>query len=191
MDSINSNAVDDYAENIVSDMDSIHSINGGSDSPDIEEEDLNGDSESAASGLLDDTSSAGVDVMKAGVDGRKTGVDATNTGLDESKEGVTEVAAVNEAVDVDNDRGVKPCGAPSLRPRGAKKDPTHILGGYGQNDFLFAFMDADAQFSFLTEQMSLKRGLKHFKKKGLEALMVEMSQLHYRKTITPVFADSQ
>ena len=38
-----------------------------------------------------------------------------------------------------------------LRPRGVKKDPTHILRGYGQNDFLFALMDADAQFSFLTE----------------------------------------
>jgi Reverse transcriptase (RNA-dependent DNA polymerase) len=38
--------------------------------------------------------------------------------------------------------------------------------------------------------MSMKRGLKHFKKKGLEALMAEMSQLHYRKTIKPIFADS-
>jgi hypothetical protein len=58
----------------------------------------------------------------------KTGVDATNAGLDGSRDGVTEAAAVNEAVDVDNDRGVKPCGVPSLRPRGVKKDPTHILG---------------------------------------------------------------
>jgi hypothetical protein len=131
-----------------------------------------------------------VDVTKPRVDGRKTGVDTTNAGLDGSRDGVTEAAAVNEAVDVDNDRGVKPCGVPSLRPRGVKKDPTHILGGYGQNDFLFALMDADAQFSFLTEQMPLKRGRKHFKKKGLEALMAEMSQLHYRKTIKPVFADS-
>ena len=88
------------------------------------------------------------------------------------------------------DRCVEPCDGPTLRPRGAKKDPTHILGGYGQDDFIFALMDADAQFSFLTEQMSLRRGLKHFKKKGLEALMAEMSQLHYRKTIKPTFADS-
>jgi hypothetical protein len=59
-----------------------------------------------------------------------------------------------------------------------------------KDDFIFALMDADAQFSLLTEQMSLKRVLKHFKKMGLEALMAEMSKLHYRKTIKPVFADS-
>jgi hypothetical protein len=38
--------------------------------------------------------------------------------------------------------------------------------------------------------MSMKKGLKHFQKKGVEALMAEMSQLHYRETIKPVFADS-
>jgi hypothetical protein len=63
------------------------------------------------------------------------------------------------------------------------------LGGYDQNDFLFALIDADAQFSFLKKQMSWKWSLKHFKKKGVEALISEMSQL--RKTIKPIlFADS-
>jgi hypothetical protein len=78
-----------------------------------------------------------------------------------------------------------------LAPPGGKEGSnTHILGGYGHNDLIFALMDADAQFSFLAEQMSLKRGLKHFKKKGLEAHMAEMRQLHCRKTIKPLFADS-
>jgi hypothetical protein len=51
-------------------------------------------------------------------------------------------------------------------------------------------MDADPSFSFLTEQMSMKKGLKHFQRKGVEALLAEMSQLHYRKAIEPVFAGS-
>jgi hypothetical protein len=65
-----------------------------------------------------------------------------------------------------------------------------ILGGYGDNNFLFALIDADASFSFLTQQMLLKKGLKHFQNKGVEALLAEMSQLHYRKTIKPALANS-
>jgi hypothetical protein len=38
--------------------------------------------------------------------------------------------------------------------------------------------------------MSLKKGLKHFQNKGVEALLAEMSQLHYRKTTKPVLANS-
>jgi hypothetical protein len=74
-------------------------------------------------------------------------------------------------------------------PEGRRKTQ-HIFWEDMTRMFFFALMAADAQFSFLTEQMSLKRGLKHFKKSGLEALMAEMSQLHYWETIKPVFADS-
>jgi hypothetical protein len=117
--------------------------------------------------------------QRSEMDGRTAGVDSANTGVD--------VENVNEKDDEGEERGAN---GPNLRPRGEKTDPTHILRGYGQNDFLFALMDADASFSFLTEQMSMKKGLKHFQKKGVEALLAEMSQLHYRNTIKPVFADS-
>jgi hypothetical protein len=51
-------------------------------------------------------------------------------------------------------------------------------------------MDVDASFSFLTEQMSMKKGLKHFQTKWVEVRLAKMSQLHYRKAIKPVFAGS-
>jgi hypothetical protein len=56
--------------------------------------------------------------------------------------------------------------------------------------FLFELIDADASFSFLTQQILLKKHLKHFHNKGVEAFFAEMSQLHYRKTIKPVPTDS-
>jgi hypothetical protein len=114
----------------------------------------------------------GVDDLKAGVDDKKAGVDNDIIEeVDDKKAGVD-----NDIVEED-----RPANGPILRSRGVKKDPTHILRGYGENDFLFALMDADSSFSFLTDQMSMKKGLKHFQKKGVEALMAEMSQLHYRK----------
>jgi len=82
MESMNSSAVDDHAENIVSDMDSIHShdhndIHGDYVSSDVEDENFDDGSGNVACGLLDDASNTGVNGRKAGVDGKKEGVTAT------------------------------------------------------------------------------------------------------------------
>jgi hypothetical protein len=43
------------------------------------------------------------------------------------------------------------------------------------------------EFLFLTEQMSLRRGLKQFGKKGADAVVAELQQIDYRRCIKPVF----
>jgi hypothetical protein len=47
----------------------------------------------------------------------------------------------------------------------------------------------DMQVNLMTEQMTAKKGLKLFGHKGAEAIVSEMHQLHYRKTVKPVFAN--
>jgi hypothetical protein len=89
------------------------------------------------------------------VNDQKEGVDDPKAGVDDKKAGVD-----NDIIEED-----RPTNGPILRSRGIKKDPTHILRGYGENDFLFALMDADSSFSFLTEQMSMKKGLEYFRKR--------------------------
>ena len=61
-----------------------------------------------------------------------------------------------------------------LRPRN-KNTPTHLVGRGFEDDFVF-----------LTEQMSARAGLKKFGKKGADAIVAEMEQLHYRKVIKPM-----
>ncbi|MCE2996668.1 MAG: hypothetical protein LW863_13795 [Flammeovirgaceae bacterium] len=66
-----------------------------------------------------------------------------------------------------------------LRARKPLSNPTHLLGrGY------------EDAFSFLTSQMSAKKGLKHFGKAGTEAIVAEMAQIHYRRVIKPRMASS-
>jgi hypothetical protein len=43
---------------------------------------------------------------------------------------------------------------------------------------------------FMTEQMSLKKGLKHFGKSGADAIVDELRQLDYSDVIKPVPARS-
>ena len=43
--------------------------------------------------------------------------------------------------------------------------------------------DSSEMLSFLTEQMSAKRGLKHFGTAGAEAIMKELRQIVYRKVM--------
>jgi len=64
-----------------------------------------------------------------------------------------------------------------LRPR-QQRPPTHLVGQ--------GFEDA---FIFLTEQMSAKAGLKKFGKKGADAIVAEMQQLHYRNVIKPMMGN--
>jgi hypothetical protein len=167
---------EDRAHNIVvSDMDSMDSSDFNDS---VLDEDNFGDDEAATDGQK-----AGVDVAEENfvddeaVDGQKAGVDV---------DAITECTS-HDKYSESNEQHVT---GPNLRPRGTRKDPKHILGGYGNNDFLFALIEADASFWFLTQWMSLKKGLKHFQNKGDEILLAEMSQLHYRKTIKPVPADS-
>jgi hypothetical protein len=184
---------DEYAANgieehntIVSDGDSTVSDNYHISEPDERNFDAGSERNFDDDPVSDDHSEA-VNDQKEGVDDPKAGVDDPKAGVDNDIiEEVDDPKAGVYNVIIEEDR---PANGPMLRPRGIKKVPTHILRGYGGNDFLFALRDADSSFSFLTEQMSMTKGLEHFQKKGVEALMAEMSQLHYRKTIKPVFAN--
>jgi len=68
----------------------------------------------------------------------------------------------------------------SLRPRKSHTThPIHLLGR--------GFEDA---FTFMTAQMSAKKGLKHFGSQGEDAILAEMQQIHYRNVIKPRMAAS-
>jgi hypothetical protein len=56
---------------------------------------------------------------------------------------------------------------------------------YGPDHLLATFEEPMGEL-FMTEQMSLKKGLKYFGKKGADAVVSEMRQLDYRKVIKPV-----
>jgi hypothetical protein len=56
---------------------------------------------------------------------------------------------------------------------------------YGPDHLLVTF-DKPMGELFLTEQMSLKKGLKHFGKPGADAVVAELQQLDYRDVIKPV-----
>ena len=99
-----------------------------------------------------------------GVEGRDP---RQNTGVAADSEDTT-------GVEPEETTGVGEAGRMNLRPR-QQKNPTHLLGR--------GFEDA---FVFLTEQMSAKAGLKKFGKKGAEAIVTEMEQLHYRNVIQPI-----
>jgi len=88
-----------------------------------------------------------------------TGVEDTGADDDDVNDGAQGTAASNRM---------------NLRPR-VRKDPTHILGRGFEDDFIF-----------LTEQMSAKAGLKKFGKKGADAIVAEMEQLHYRRVLKPM-----
>jgi hypothetical protein len=57
------------------------------------------------------------------------------------------------------------------------------------HDVLMTF-DEPMGHLFMTEQMSLKKGLKHFGKDGADAVIKELRQLDYRDVIKPVLARS-
>jgi hypothetical protein len=71
-----------------------------------------------------------------------------------------------------------------LRPR----KPRSYAHRYGPESFeeTMATFDEPMGELFLTEQMSLKKGLKCFGKAGAKAVMKELNQLDMRKTIEPV-----
>ena len=56
---------------------------------------------------------------------------------------------------------------------------------YGPDHMLATFEEPMGEL-FLTEQMSLKKGLKHFGKSGADAVVAELRQLDYRDVIKPV-----
>jgi hypothetical protein len=111
---------------VVSDTDSMDSSDFNDS---VLDEDNFGDDEAAMDGQK-----AGVDVAEIFVDHREA-VDGQKAGVD--------VDAITECTESNEQHAT----GPNLRPRGAKKDPTHILRGYGNNDFLFALIDADASFA--------------------------------------------
>ena len=54
------------------------------------------------------------------------------------------------------------------------------------SDHLLATFEEPMGELFMTEQMSLKKGLKYFGKSGADAVVAEMRQLDYRDVIKPV-----
>jgi phage terminase large subunit GpA-like protein len=56
-------------------------------------------------------------------------------------------------------------------------DPDHVLAS--------TFEEPMGEL-FMTEQMSLKKGLRHFSKSGADAVVAELRQLDYRDVIKPV-----
>ncbi|CAJ1950718.1 unnamed protein product [Cylindrotheca closterium] len=83
----------------------------------------------------------------------------------------------------------------NLRPR--KRPTTHgdhqvMIHVPHRDEPVPAYQEMIALFnhevSFLTEQMSAKKGLKVFGDKGAEAVVAEMHQIHYRNVLSPKFA---
>jgi hypothetical protein len=58
------------------------------------------------------------------------------------------------------------------------------------SDHMFTTFEEPMGELFLTEQMSLKKGLKHFGKSGTDAIIKELQKLDYRDVIKPVPARS-
>jgi hypothetical protein len=58
-------------------------------------------------------------------------------------------------------------------------------------DFQQHLLDKEEPFGvlFMTEQMSLRRGLQHFGQKGAEAVVSELRQVHYRQVIQPRYRE--
>ena len=50
-------------------------------------------------------------------------------------------------------------------------------------NYMFRIETVDGMMTFLTEQMSAKKGLKYFGDKGAEAIKVELEQFLYRKVM--------
>jgi Reverse transcriptase (RNA-dependent DNA polymerase) len=70
----------------------------------------------------------------------------------------------------------------NLRPR----RPQNYEHLYDPNDHMLNTFEQPLGELFLTEQMSLKKGLKYFGKKGADAVVAELRQLDYRDVIKPV-----
>ena len=127
------------------------------------------------------TTGVGEQARKAGV------VNGNNTGVSAEDVHVETVDGNDDDDDANDGNDNKPDdGRPDLRPRREKGDPTHLAGKGYEDQFQFLQHTFDHAYCFLTAQMTMKKGLKHFRKEGLDAILAEMSQLHYRKTIRPV-----
>ena len=79
---------------------------------------------------------------------------------------------------------------PTWTNRGKTKDPAfeylHTLFGSTDPETVFTLLtgrESDHILSFLTEQMSAKRGLRQFGNAGAQAIMSELEQLVYRKVM--------
>ena len=57
-------------------------------------------------------------------------------------------------------------------------------------DFTYLSTLFETQVCLLTEQMSAKKGLKLFGKKGAQSVVTEMHQIHYHNVIKPTMANS-
>ena len=79
---------------------------------------------------------------------------------------------------------------PTWTNRGKTKDPVfeyvHTLFGSMDPETVFTLLtgrESDHILSFLTEQMSVKRGLRQFRNAGAQAIMSKLEQLVYRKVM--------
>jgi hypothetical protein len=118
-----------------------------------------------------------------------TGVDRTTiTGVDDTEmvdnTGDADTDANDPMTDTDaNDPMTDNYGPRShnfnLRPRKPRSYD------YRYSHQMYVTYDKPFGLLFMTEQMSLKRGLKHFGTKGADAVIAELRQLHYRQAIEP------
>jgi hypothetical protein len=187
------------------DNDGDHELNAGEDNEDVaNEEEANGDEEQNPEINIPDVTlstpapeareNAGVGITRenTGVPGRIareiTGVQGprntpTRTGNRFFHDTTREHEHMNEQI-MDERHG----------PRGhhfnlRERKPRNYDHLYGP-DHIFATFEEPMGELFMTEQMSLKKGLKHFGKSGADAVISELRQLDYRDVIKPVPARS-
>ena len=137
----------------------------------------------------DNTETAGVDeTQNAGMEAETTGVDETQTaGVDEMQSDeevgdINDMAEGSEPVDMDNRYGPRNHDH-NLRPR-RRRDYTHRYGS--DEETMMSTIEHPLGLAFMTEQMSVKKGLKTFGEAGANAVVEEMQQLEYRDVLEPV-----
>jgi hypothetical protein len=122
---------------------------------------------------------------------RSTGVGGRNTGVGIA---VHDTQARNTGVGADSLSEENNAAAQAMNERyGARQHDINLRDRKPRNynhlydsDHLLATFEEPMGELFMTEQMSLKKGLKYFGKKGADAVVSEMRQLDYRNVITPV-----
>jgi hypothetical protein len=123
----------------------------------------------------------GVGDENAGVgnDGRTTNARNTGVASDDMSEGPD---GDNQITRVMNDQYGARQHDINLRERKPRKYD-HL---YGSDHHMLATFEEPMGELFMTEQISLKKGLKLFGKDGADAVVAEMRQLDYRNVIKPV-----
>ena len=175
---------DNGDDNETANSENEHDNNDNDDDDDDDDNDDDDDDEQRIPeiGIADTTISAPVanPTVATTPDARSTGVGSENAGV-----GGTNVETEQNQIqrDMDNRYGARLHGI-NLRER-KPRDYEHLY----DSDHVLATFEQPLGELFVTEQMSLKKGLKYFGKSGADAVVAEMRQLDYRNVIKPVNKD--